>query len=207
MKIRKPGATEEKIELNMTSMIDIVFQLLIFFIMTFKIVTEEGDFNIKMPLQSQASGEMLEELVPPIEIEMTAYKLGAGNPGDGRIDTATVTIGDNVVRVKFPPFPADVSSAYPKSQADRDKIRDYEDQRRAIFGKVRDAVIDYIGDDRGPSSKQANTEVELDCDYNLKYIEVVEAITQVSGYIDNDGNLVKLIEKIKLRPQPKTQGG
>jgi biopolymer transport protein ExbD len=31
-------------------MIDIVFQLLIFFIFTLKIVTEEGDFNINMPI-------------------------------------------------------------------------------------------------------------------------------------------------------------
>lgn len=48
-----------KNELQMTSMIDIVFLLLVFFIMTFKIVDQEGDFQIKMPLakknqQSQA---------------------------------------------------------------------------------------------------------------------------------------------------------
>ena len=30
--------------LEMTPMIDIVFQLLVFFIMTFKIVSQEGDF-------------------------------------------------------------------------------------------------------------------------------------------------------------------
>ena len=56
MKIRHIGTTDEKIELQMTPMIDIVFQLLIFFIMTFKIVAQEGDFNIKMPLASSAGG-------------------------------------------------------------------------------------------------------------------------------------------------------
>ena len=40
----------EKNELNMTSMIDIVFLLLIFFVMTFKIVEMEGDFTVRMPL-------------------------------------------------------------------------------------------------------------------------------------------------------------
>ncbi|MEC9149539.1 MAG: biopolymer transporter ExbD, partial [Planctomycetota bacterium] len=38
MKIRKIGTAEEKIELQMTPMIDIVFQLLVFFVMTFKVV-------------------------------------------------------------------------------------------------------------------------------------------------------------------------
>ena len=31
-------------------MIDIVFQLLVFFLFTFRIATQEGDFNVKMPL-------------------------------------------------------------------------------------------------------------------------------------------------------------
>ena len=49
MKIRN---REEKLknELAMTSMIDIVFLLLIFFVMTFKIVELEGDFSVRMPL-------------------------------------------------------------------------------------------------------------------------------------------------------------
>ena len=58
MKIRHTGSRkDEKVELQMTPMIDIVFQLLIFFIMTFKIVAMEGDFNIKMPSAAPSSGE------------------------------------------------------------------------------------------------------------------------------------------------------
>ena len=48
MKFRNRGG-EEKTELSMTSMIDIVFLLLVFFVMTFKISALEGDFNVKMP--------------------------------------------------------------------------------------------------------------------------------------------------------------
>ena len=48
MKIRHKSH-DDKIELQMTPMIDIVFQLLIFFIMSFKIVLPEGDFSIYMP--------------------------------------------------------------------------------------------------------------------------------------------------------------
>lgn len=40
----------EKVEMQLTSMIDVIFLLLIFFIMTFKISAQEGDFNIKMPI-------------------------------------------------------------------------------------------------------------------------------------------------------------
>jgi Biopolymer transport protein len=41
----------DKIDINMTPMIDIVFQLLAFFIMTLKIVQPEGDFDVRMPLE------------------------------------------------------------------------------------------------------------------------------------------------------------
>jgi len=54
MKIRGRKDAEEN-ELNMTSMIDIVFLLLIFFVMTFKIVEMEGDFSVKMPLAGTSS--------------------------------------------------------------------------------------------------------------------------------------------------------
>lgn len=39
----------------MTPMIDVVFQLLIFFMLTLKIVTQEWNFDIHMPL-GEASG-------------------------------------------------------------------------------------------------------------------------------------------------------
>ena len=39
----------------MTSMIDIVFLLLVFFVMTFKIVELEGDFSVRMPLAGSST--------------------------------------------------------------------------------------------------------------------------------------------------------
>ncbi len=74
MRVRNVKKSGEKIELQMTPMIDIVFQLLIFFIMTFKIVAPEGDFNIKMPLASQSMGPPPADL-PPITVRLRA----AGN--------------------------------------------------------------------------------------------------------------------------------
>ncbi len=70
MKIRHkdPGT---KTELSMTSMIDVVFLLLIFFILTFKIVELEGDFGIKMPLAGQ-SAQAADDFDVPITLRMQA---------------------------------------------------------------------------------------------------------------------------------------
>jgi len=58
----------------MTPMIDIVFQLLTFFVMSFKIATQEGDFNIKMPIGvSNASSSETQ----PIKVRLIAAASGA----------------------------------------------------------------------------------------------------------------------------------
>ncbi|NQU24666.1 MAG: biopolymer transporter ExbD [Candidatus Nealsonbacteria bacterium] len=67
---------DEEIELQMTSMIDVVFLLLIFFILTFKIVTPEGDFNVKMPLAAPSEGKPEENQFPPIVIHLKAGPSG-----------------------------------------------------------------------------------------------------------------------------------
>ncbi|MGB7323828.1 MAG: biopolymer transporter ExbD [Rubripirellula sp.] len=56
MKIRNQKDAEKN-GLDMTSMIDIVFLLLIFFVMTFKIVEMEGDFSVRMPLAGGAASD------------------------------------------------------------------------------------------------------------------------------------------------------
>ncbi len=76
MKIRnRDDRSEDKIELQMTPMIDIVFQLLVFFIMTFKIVTQEGDFNIKMPLAA-ASGAEVDNTALDMTLRLTSNSDG-----------------------------------------------------------------------------------------------------------------------------------
>lgn len=51
MKIRHSGHREQ-VALQMTPMIDVVFQLMVFFVFTFKISLPEGDFNVRMPAQA-----------------------------------------------------------------------------------------------------------------------------------------------------------
>lgn len=156
---------EEKIELQMTPMIDVVFQLLIFFILTFKIVAPEGDFNIKMPLAAPSEGLPDDNLLPPIKITLRAKPDGS------------------LARIQFGERPL------------------------GSFGQLHNEIREIVGDDSGPGSVAANTEVELDCDYQLKFENAMKAITAVSGYVDPDtGGIVKLIEKIKFSP-PRNKPG
>ncbi|MFN9918015.1 MAG: ExbD/TolR family protein, partial [Pirellulaceae bacterium] len=74
MRIKNTPNTD--IQLNLTSMIDVVFLLLIFFIMTFKIAAQEGDFSVKMPLQN-AGGQPLEpDADLPIKLRLKADASG-----------------------------------------------------------------------------------------------------------------------------------
>ncbi len=163
MQIEKKGP-EAKVEMQMTPMIDIVFQLLTFFIMSFKIVAAEGDFDIKMPLAAKTEGRPPDTL-PPMKVRLTATTGGQLNK---------IRLNDNDFGLSF------------------DGLHNY--------------IISVIGDERGPGSVQSTAEVELDCDPQLHYEYVIRAITAVSGYTDADGNIVKLVEKIRFTP-PKSRAG
>ena len=52
------------LELKMTPMIDVVFLLLIFFIMTFQIVAPEGDLNVKMPPRPTVAAQLSDTPLP-----------------------------------------------------------------------------------------------------------------------------------------------
>lgn len=66
---------DQRVELQMTSMIDVVFLLLIFFILTFKIVELEGDFSIRMPLSDNSAGQM-DDTELPIKLRLRADATG-----------------------------------------------------------------------------------------------------------------------------------
>jgi biopolymer transport protein ExbD len=158
VKFRRLGSTDEKIELQMTPMIDIVFQLLIFFIFTFRIAGQEGDFSINMPPEGVPSGTDVNQ-TPPIEVRIEADRNGA---------VRSILMNDRA----------------PSS-----------------FRELQLNVIDIIGDDRGPGSRQETSEVILDCDYNLRYEHVIEAMSAVTGYVNDEGTIVKLAEKVRFAPQ------
>jgi biopolymer transport protein ExbD len=66
----------DRVPIDMTPMIDVVFQLLIFFCLTLKIATAEGDFNIKMPLATQPSVAIDPEAAQRFVLEMRADESG-----------------------------------------------------------------------------------------------------------------------------------
>jgi biopolymer transport protein ExbD len=68
-----------KIAIDMTPMIDIVFQLLTFFVMTLTIASAEGDFNIQMPLNSRIVGTVCPPQLPPIHLYLQADEAGGCN--------------------------------------------------------------------------------------------------------------------------------
>jgi biopolymer transport protein ExbD len=153
----KKGGLADKIPIDMTPMIDIVFQLLTFFIMTLKIVSQEGDFNIRMPLAAPRAGVPDPNQLPPMKIRMRADQNG------------------NLVDLVL--------------------------NERSFSGPTRwKQLHDHVAGLVGGGSMAASAEVELDCDYALKYEHVIEAITAVSGSVGEDGQIVKLVEKIKFSP-------
>ena len=155
---RRKSQLSDKIDINMTPMIDVVFQLMSFFMCSLKIVAPEGDFDIRMPLGRSAAASLDDQQVPPIRVKLS------GGP-DGAL--AGISMNGNPV---------------------------------ADFSDLQKKVVALVGRGRGPDSLADRTEVELDCDYALKYVNVIRAITAVSGTVGDDGQIVELIKKIKFTP-------
>ena len=158
MKIEKDSGEFKKFELNMTPMIDACFLLIIFFMLTLRLLSPEGDFSITMPLASPSPGLHPPPESPPIKIRLAAHP-------DGKL--ASIQMG-------------------------RRKL--------TSFAELHNQIREVVGLDRGPAAS-SNAEVEFDCDYNLKYEYVVEALNAVSGYVANDKQtIVRMIEKIRFAP-------
>jgi biopolymer transport protein ExbD len=165
MRIRRSATSVDKIELQMTPMIDVVFQFNIYFLFTFKIVMLEGDFNIHMPSAAAARSIEMTEALP-----MTLV-MKAGPEGQlAELRLAGRSFGNG-------------PDAFPRL---RQQIR---------------AAVDAAG---GPG-KANDLEVEIDADYNLNYQYVIDAMTHITGYIDQNGEPRDLIKRVKFTP-PKRGG-
>jgi biopolymer transport protein ExbD len=163
MKIAKSGEAE-KLEMNMTPMIDVCFQLIIFFMLSLRLYSPEGDFSIKMPIAAPQEGLPDETQIPPVKIRLRA---------DSHGNLAAIQMGQRML---------------------------------PTFESLRQQVRDISGMDRGPAGTSSDTEVELDCDYNLKFEYVIDALTAISGYLaDDKQTIVRLIEKIRFAP-PRSAG-
>lgn len=91
MKRRPASTSNDKLQLDMTPMIDCTFQLIIFFMLQLKIIQPEGDFNINMPPQGGVPTPSNGAIIPDIKVtlkanpdgSLQALMLGQRNLGNG----------------------------------------------------------------------------------------------------------------------------
>lgn len=94
-KKRKKGVGGEDMQLQMTSMIDVVFLLLIYFVITANFTIDEGTLIATMPGNS-AQDRPDEDLDPPVNIELTSADDGVTYAiviNGQRVDNATALQG------------------------------------------------------------------------------------------------------------------
>jgi biopolymer transport protein ExbD len=151
MRIRHQHSAE-KIELQMTPMIDIVFMLLIFFVWNFKIVQPEGDFNIRMPSASD------EAMAQPVETPLVRLRLQAGAGGEltGMLFQDAPLSGFDELRSRVRQLVGDAAGP-------GGRVSDQELQIDADYGLRYEYVMDAITAVSGyidPQSKRPITLVE-----------------------------------------------
>lgn len=156
MKFHGKRNTDE-VKLELTSMIDIIFLLLAFFVMTFKIVAPEGDFNVRMPTSAPSQGQ------PDPDAHKIAIYLNADTNG-------------NLTNIRFEKRPIGTS-----------------------FQQLRAEMQKFIGKDATPASLSLIS-VEIDFDDNIKYENIIAAITAVSGSKTTEGRIVRMIENVNIAP-------
>jgi biopolymer transport protein ExbD len=197
---KRESTLASKIPIDMTPMIDVVFQLLTFFMLTLKTVVVEGDFNIRMPLGASA-GAAEENPIPPIIVKMTATPEGrlAGVVLGGKSVVGPELLGE------LGSADATLDAAMAGQAPDRGKQiaaakRLKETAAASLSQAIQARILDTFGNDL---SRAEMTELELDCDPTLKYDYVISAINAASGVVQGD-QVIPLIQKIKFAP-PKKQ--
>ncbi len=150
-------------KLEMTAMIDIVFQLMVYFILTFKVTALEGDFNINMPTAAESPTKIMDPLDKTIAVHLTAAEGGGAGPIE-------VVYGN-----------------------DR---QTYSDEFR--FARLREYVKNLVLQTGDPAATN-DFEVEFNADRSLDYEYTVKAVEAVSGEVNPDGGVAKLIQKIRFK--------
>lgn len=164
MKFRTNLVNTHKVDTQITPMIDVVFLLLIFFMLTLKIVEPEGDFQINMPIAAPEPNQEMDLELPDIRIRLIANDDGSLN----QILFGQRSLGTG----------------------------------KAAFEKLNREILKIIGFPGNPAT--AETEVEIDADFNLHYENIVSAVSACSGTLQ-DGQIVRYIEKIKFARQRPEQ--
>ena len=86
--ITKAPSGPSKVDVPMAPMIDIVFQLLIFFMLNMKIIAPEGNFNVNMPIGAPVAADPDQPQIPDIKVRLQSD--AAGN-------LVQLSLGDNAL--------------------------------------------------------------------------------------------------------------
>lgn len=194
---KRESKLNSKIPIDMTPMIDVVFQLLTFFMLSMKTVLVEGDFSIRMPLGAGVRSTD-EDVPPPINVRMIAA--ADGSLADVKVGGKGVAGGDLLNAVATADAMLEAAS---KVQGNRDQMiaaRKAKEQSSAqLTAVIQQAILNIVNPTQAPAA-----ELELDCDPELKYDYVVSAMNAASGQVQ-DGQVVPLIQKIKFSPPRKAR--
>lgn len=192
---KRESKLASKIPIDMTAMIDVVFQLLTFFMLTLKSVIVEGDFNIRMPLGASAAPAD-DVPIPPLVLKMTATPEGrlAGVQMGGKSIVGQDLLGE----LGGADAMLEAAAGDKTGLAQARKAKQQATER--LTATIQAQIVGSFGNDL---TRAELTELELDCDPGLKYDHVVSAITAASGIVQGT-EVVPLIQKIKFAP-PKKQ--
>jgi len=158
MRIRNTEQREQPSRLKMAAMIDIVFLLLVFFVMTFSITAVEGDFSVEA---AQPSKSTVSDSPPPPETPMHLRLMAEP---DGSL------------------------------AAIRMNGRYFSD-----FDSLHAFVLGLAAERTNIDSPFDGFVVVLNCDEQLDYEYVIDAITAVTGDLRGDGTRVDLINSIRFQ--------
>jgi len=72
MSIRSPKSSQDRVEQPLTPLIDVVFQLLVFFVMSLRVTTSEGDLEVKMPRSRREGADLLQPSSMLLRLRLSA---------------------------------------------------------------------------------------------------------------------------------------
>jgi biopolymer transport protein ExbD len=84
------AAAPAKVDVQLTSMIDVVFQLLAFFLVTFRVAAVEGDFQLRLPKADRVPGtcsrteRQTVRVVADAHGDLDVWRLDSRASGNGR---------------------------------------------------------------------------------------------------------------------------
>lgn len=202
MKVRGSDAEAEKIEPQMAPMIDVVFQLLIFFMLTLKIIEPEVDFPINMP-QGKPKPDDTSVSISPYDVSMVANADGTlrqlqfgGQPRAPRPETDPAVVDQYI-------------ALHSEEELSRQEAARRIGEDR-LFNDLNSSVAEFVRSQRRQIDDRKKLEEELKAkiafDYGLHHRYLIKAISACRGRMVGSGEEQRREELIKnvefVRPAP-----